>query len=176
LSFHEPAAATLDMNRPNDPSISMREARDGYFKRNGFNADAYSAPTFTIKLLGIPFTFPSTANRKRALPLHDFHHILTGYGTDWIGEAEIGAWELRAGCNSLVTYWLNGSGVALGLFISPRRVWRAFVSAQGQRTLYRDPEPYAALLEMSVDDLRRKLGIPTEGLTQEPAAAKNPRI
>jgi hypothetical protein len=144
--------------------MSMHEALDLYFKRNGFTADAYSAPTFTLKLLGIPFTFPSTANRKKALPLHDFHHILTGYGTNWIGEAEIGAWELRAGCNSPVTYWLNGSGALLGLFISPRRVWRAFHAARGQRTLYRETESYASLLEMSVDGLRRRLGIPPEGL------------
>jgi len=152
------------MSQPAASLMSMREARDNYFKANGFSADAYSAPTFTLKLLGIPLTFPSTANRKKALPLHDFHHILTGYGTNWIGEAEIGAWELRAGCNSVVTYWLNGSGVVLGLFISPRRVWRAFHAARGQRTLYRETEPYASLLEMTVDSLRRKLGIPPEGL------------
>lgn len=152
------------MSQPAASLMSMREARDSYFKANGFSADAYSAPTFTLKLLGIPLTFPSTANRKKALPLHDFHHILTGYGTNWIGEAEIGAWELRAGCTSLVTYWLNGSGVILGLFISPRRVWRAFRAARGQRTLYRETEPYASLLEMTVDSLWRKLGIPPEGL------------
>jgi len=142
----------------------MREALAHYFKRSGFGSETYSALTFTIKLLGIPFTFPSTANRKRALPLHDFHHILTGYGTSWIGEAEIGAWELRAGCNSLVTYWLNGSGVLLGLLISPRRVWRAFRAARGQHTLYRDTKPYSTLIEMSVGDLRRRLGIPAEGI------------
>lgn len=153
------------MSQPAVSLMSMREARDLYFKRNGFTADGYSAPTFTIKLLGIPFTFPSTANRKKALPLHDFHHILTGYGTDWIGEAEIGAWELRAGCNSMVTYWLNGSAAVLGLFISARRIWRAFRMARGQRTLHRETEPYASLLEMSVDSLRRRLGIPPEGLT-----------
>ena len=142
----------------------MREARDLYFERNGFSMAAYADPTFTIRLLGIPFTFPSTANRKRVLPLHDFHHILTGYGTNWIGEAEIGAWELRAGCNTLVAYWLNGSGVVLGLFLAPRRVWRAFRTARGQRTLYREQEPYNALLEMSVGALRRRLGIPNQGL------------
>jgi hypothetical protein len=151
----------------NVTSMSMREARDLYFKNNGFSIAAYSAPTFTIKLLGIPFTFPSTARRKQVLPLHDFHHILTGYGTNWIGEAEIGAWELRAGCNSLVAYWLNGSAVLLGLFMTPRRVWRAFRSARGQRTLYGDPEPYAVLLAMPMDVLRRRLGIPLEGLERE---------
>lgn len=145
-------------------SLSMREARDLHFERNGFTLEAYSAPTFTIKLGGIPFTYPNTAARKRALPLHDFHHILTGYGTNFIGEAEIGAWELRAGCNSFVTYWLNGWGVVIGLFLSPRRVWRAFRAARGQHTLYRESEPYAALLELSVGAMRRRLGIPPEGL------------
>jgi len=106
------------MSPPAVSLMSMREARDLYFKANGFSVEGYSASTFTLKLLGIPFTFPSTANRKKALPLHDFHHILTGYGTNWIGEAEIGAWELRAGCNSLVAYSLNGSAAVLGLFIS----------------------------------------------------------
>jgi hypothetical protein len=147
-------------------SLSMREARDLYFKQNGFSMDHYSASTFTIKLAGIPFTFPSTAARKRALPLHDFHHILTGYGTNFMGEAEIGAWELRAGCNSFITYWLNGWGVVIGLFMSPRRVWRAFRSARGQHTLYRESEPYAALLELSVSALRRKLGIPPDGFAE----------
>jgi len=156
------------MSPPAVSLMSMREARDLYFKRNGFTADAYSAPTFTLKLLGIPFTFPSTANRKKALPLHDFHHILTGYGTNWIGEAEIGAWELRAGCNSLVAYWLNGSAVVLGLFISPRRVWRAFRAARGQHTLYRETESYASLLEMTVDGLRGRLGIPPRGTSTQP--------
>ena len=50
-------------------------------------------------------TFPNTDSRKRAVPLHDLHHILTGYKTDWMGEAEIGAWELRAGCNSFITFF-----------------------------------------------------------------------
>src|SRR5262249_28135897 len=128
------------------PSMSMREARDLYFQRNGFSVAAYSAPTFTLKFLGVPVTFPSTANRKRALPIHDLHHILTGYGTDWIGEAEIAVWELRAGGRSLarfglVVYWLDGSGAILGLLISPRRVWRAFRSARGQRTLFPETAP-----------------------------------
>jgi hypothetical protein len=152
------------MSTPEVASLTMREALDLYFQRSGFNADSYTAPTFTLKLLRIPFTFPSTAGRKRALPLHDFHHILTGYGTDWVGEAEIGAWELRAGCKDLAAYVLNGGGVVVGLLLSPSRVWRAFRTARGQRTLYREPEPYDRLLEMSVGALRERLGIPPGGL------------
>ena len=86
--------------------------------------------------------FPNTKGRKRAVPFHDLHHVLTGFGTSWVGEAEIGAWELRAGCNSFITYYLNGAGVLIGLFLSPRRVWRAFRAAKGQHTLYIDSVSY----------------------------------
>jgi hypothetical protein len=152
------------MSSPEVASLTMRQALDLYFRRSGFNADSYTAPTFTLKLLGIPFTFPSTAGRKRALPLHDFHHILTGYGTDWVGEVEISAWKLRAGCRDLAAYVLNGGGVIVGLLLSPRRVWRAFRAARGQHTLYREPQSYAELLKLSVATLRARLGIPPEGL------------
>lgn len=148
------------------PSLGMLEARDRYLGENGLSVEGYTAPTFTLRFLGIPVTFPSTANRKRALPLHDMHHILTGYGTDWAGEAQIGAWELRAGCNSLVLYWLNGWGVVFGLFLAPVRTWRAFRSARGQLSLYRDPTPYASLLQMSVGELRARLKIPPHGLAR----------
>ncbi|HYL64494.1 MAG TPA: hypothetical protein VE077_17910 [Candidatus Methylomirabilis sp.] len=101
------------------------------------------------------------------MPLHDLHHVLTGFGTNWIGEAEIGAWELRAGCNSFITYFLNGGGVLIGLFVSPRRVCRAFRAAKGQRTLYRDPLAYESLLRMTVSELRTRLGIPPQGLASQ---------
>ena len=137
----------------------MSEARDLYLAENGFSIRDYYAPMFTIAIFGLALKFPNTEAHKRAVPLHDLHHVLTGYGTDWIGEAEIGAWELRAGCNSFIVYFLNGSGVIIGLFISPRRVWRAFRAARGQRTLYNDPAPYERLLQMTVSELRKRLGI-----------------
>jgi len=137
----------------------MSEARDLYLAENGFSIRDYYAPRFTIAIFGLALKFPNTEAHKRAVPLHDLHHVLTGYGTDWIGEAEIGAWELRAGCNSFIVYFLNGSGVIIGLFISPRRVWRAFRAARGQRTLYNDPAPYERLLQMTVSELRKRLGI-----------------
>ena len=139
--------------------LQMEEARDLYFAANGFSTRDYDAPTFTLGIFGLSLRFPNTTARKRVVPLHDLHHILTGFGTDWMGEAEIGAWELRAGCNSFIAYFLNGSGVIIGFFISPHRVWRAFQSAKGQRTLYRDTASYDQLLQMTVGELRKRLGI-----------------
>lgn len=145
-------------------SLVMREARDAHLAANGFSLDGYTARTFTLKFFGIPVTFPNTKARQRALPLHDLHHIVTGYGTDWKGEAEIGAWELRGGCNSFILYWLNGWGVLFGIFLCPGRVYRAFRRARGQRTLYRDPIAYDTLMQMTVREVRQRLDIQQAGL------------
>ena len=139
--------------------LLMEEARNLYLAANSFSSRDYDAPTFTIGILGLSLKLPNTEGRKRVVPLHDLHHVLTGFGTDWVGEAEIGAWELRAGCNSFIAYFLNASAVIIGLFMSPGRVWRAFRAARGQRTLYYDPAPYDRLLQMTVGELRRRLGI-----------------
>jgi hypothetical protein len=141
----------------------LQEARNLFLAANGFRVADYAAPTFAIEILGLRLKFPNTKERQRVVPLHDLHHILTGYGTDWMGEAEIGAWELRAGCNSFIAYFLNGGGVVVGLFLSPRRLWQAFRSAKGQRTLYLESVPYEVLLQMSVGELRKRLGIPPQG-------------
>lgn len=71
-------------------SLLVKEGRDLYLAANGFSIRDYDMPTFTIGILGMRLKFPNTAGRKRAIPLHDLHHVLTGYGTDWVGEAEIG--------------------------------------------------------------------------------------
>jgi len=144
--------------------LLLKEARDLFLGAHGFRLEDYDASTFTIGILGVPIKFPNTKGRKRIVPLHDLHHVLTGYRTDWVGEAEIGAWELRAGCNSLIAYVLNGGGVLIGLFLSPARVWRAFLAAKGQHTLYLDPAPRDSLLQMTVGEVRKRLGIPLQGL------------
>jgi len=161
IAAHAPATAL--------PDASLQDARDEFLAANGFSVRDYTVPTFTIGVFGWRLKFPNTEARKRAVPLHDLHHVLTGLGTSWIGEAEIGAWELRAGCNSLITYYLNGCGVIIGLFISPRRVWRAFRAAKGQHTLYYDPASYEQLLQMTIGEVRKRLGIPAQGL----ACARN---
>lgn len=147
-------------------ALTIREARDRFLASNGFRIEDYSAPTFTVKFLRLPVRLPNTKAHQWATPLHDLHHILTGYRTNWIGEAEIAAWELRAGCKTLVVYWLNTSAAALGLFISPGRVWRAFLRAKGQRTLYQDQALYELASQMTIGEVRAQLGIPPGGLKE----------
>jgi hypothetical protein len=69
------------------------EGRDAYLAANGFSIDGYSKPTAEFPIFGRPVTFPNPPARRRAVSRHDLHHALTGYGTDYAGEAEIGAWS-----------------------------------------------------------------------------------
>jgi len=138
--------------------MSLREARDLYLEVNGFSADSYTAPTFSFAMLGRTWTLPNSKARKRAIPLHDLHHVITGYNTDLRGEAEIGAWEIGAGCTNLFLYWINGNAVLFGGPLAPLRVWRAFRRGLKCRSLYKLGLDYEQLMEMSLEQAQRRTG------------------
>jgi len=119
-------------------TMTMREARKVYFDANGFGeTGGYDDAWVDFKLGPIPMPFPNTAARVEAVRFHDLHHLLTGYDTDIVGEFEIAAWEIAAGCKGYGAAWvLNLAGTAGGLVRAPGRVFAAFVRGRGQRTAY----------------------------------------
>lgn len=140
-------------------ALSVREARALYFARAGFGADGgYGEAWVKLKARGrVVFAFPNTEARIRSVRLHDIHHVLTGYDTSWIGEAEIGAWELASGCGRHLPAWiLNLGAVAIGMLIAPRRTLRAFARGRRSGNLYAR-EFDEALLERTVGELRGEL-------------------
>lgn len=141
---------------------TLLDARTAYFEANGFGEDGgYSKATVTVTVLGVPVTIPNTEGRKRAVVFHDMHHVLTGYATTNIGEAEIGAWELGSGCWRVRTAWvLNTASLILGVFTNPTRLFRAFVRGRQSANLY--GREAAALLRRPVDEVRRELGLDDE--------------
>jgi hypothetical protein len=142
-----------------DPALTLRAARDVYFAANGFGADGgYSAEWVDFKLGPVPMPFPNTRGRVRAVRYHDLHHLLTGYATDTLGEFEISAWELGAGCKDFWAAWqLNLGGTAAGAATIPRRAFRAFVRGRRTSALYgRDLE---ALLDRTVGEMRAECGL-----------------
>ena len=138
---------------------TMREALRAYFEVNHFGADGgYSAKWVDFKLGSIPFPFPNTDARKKAVRFHDLNHLLTGYRTDTVSEFEISAWELGAGCTAFpAAVVINLGGLAAGVFTSPGRTLRAFARGRRQRASY--ALDYDAMLSREVDDVRRELGI-----------------
>ncbi len=161
-------ADSTSRERPLPAAMTVREARDAYLAENGFDTATYTEDTVTLMAFGRYWSFPNRPNRKWAIPLHDLHHVATGYGSDLVGEAEIGAWELGAGCRTPVVYVLNLVASLIGLVLAPRRIARAFASGLRSRTLYREPQDYEARLERDLGSLREQLGLPRDGLAQHP--------
>jgi hypothetical protein len=97
---------------------------------------------------------------KQSLMIHDVHHVLTGYGTDFLGEVELAGWELGSGgCAAHRFMWFDRVGVAfVALFTGPRAFARAFREGRASRNLYRDD--LEALLGLDVEDLRRRIHLP----------------
>ncbi|MRG93017.1 hypothetical protein [Polyangium spumosum] len=179
-SMHDAAPSPLfPRDRPLPPTLTVRAARDAYLAENGFTTDEYTAETFSLLILGGRFkvTLPNPPPRRWAIPLHDLHHVATGYGVDLTGEAEIGLWELMGGCETWVVYFLNVSAAMLGVVLAPRRMWKAYEDARTARALYRQGMTLDELLEMPLGDLRERLGIPREGLAKgERAVVAKPRV
>ncbi len=151
------------------PQSSVREARDRYLAENGFAVEDYRAAAFRITLFGRSWRLPNFHARKARVPLHDLHHVATGYGTSLVGEAELSAWELRAGLDHAFLWWFKLSAIAIGLVLAPRRVLGSFRRARGCRSLFGRDVAYESLLDESVGELRARLGIPEGGLAERPA-------
>jgi hypothetical protein len=137
-----------------EPTMTVAAARDRYFAVNGFGADGgYGDPWVDFKLGPLPMPFPNPPARVRAVKYHDLHHVLTDYDTDTIGEFEIAAWEIAAGCKGFAAAWvLNLGGMVGGLVSAPRRTFRAYVRGRRMQSLYgRD---YEELLGKRVSELR----------------------
>lgn len=142
-----------------DEGLTMREARALYFEVNRFGADGgYGDAWVDFKLGPLPVPFPNTRARVRAVRYHDLHHVLTGYDTNAIGEFEIAAWELGAGCKGFVAAWqLNLGGLFAGLLSAPRRTVRAFFRGRRSESLY--GRPFEELLDREVGELRREMRV-----------------
>lgn len=116
---------------------TVREARAVYFAENGFDEAGYEDRWVDLEAGPFTIRFPNSKARVAAVKLHDLHHVATGYATSWTGEGEAAAWEIAGGCGRHVAAWvLNLQAVAIAVFLSPPRVWRAFRRGLGAHTLY----------------------------------------
>lgn len=144
------------MTHPDETTVADLLVR--YREDNGFTGDAASAETIQVRILGRVVDLPNPRFQRHLLARHDVHHVLTGYGTDLRGEAEMGAWELGAGPGHWFV-WLNNVGaLALGV-LCPVRTARAFARGRRCRSLYRDPMPTEELVSTRASEVRARLRI-----------------
>ena len=151
-------------------SETLREGRAKYLAANGWDESGYEVRWVKIQAGPIPIWIPNTEGRKKAVRLHDLHHVLTGFQTTWTGEAEIGGWELAGGCGwHFAAWYLNSWAFLIGLFIAPRRTLRALRRGFREKNLYRETLT-DALLDSKVEDVRARLGIPDQARNDGPTS------
>lgn len=138
-------------------SATLKQGLEAFFAKTGYSSDSYNDPWVALNVGPIQVWMPNTAARAALVPVHDAHHVLTGYATDVAGEGEAAAWEVASGCGSSGTAWfLNLLAMAPSVFRTPGRTLRAFVRGRRSRNLYgQHALPYAEPL----DTLRERLGI-----------------
>jgi hypothetical protein len=164
--------------------LRVRDALDIYLAENGFTHAEYEAKWTPASFFGVLIPVPNTVPHQRGIRLHDLHHLATGFGTDIAGEGEISAWELRGGLGDLNLYVssLVLFGTVVGSLSFPRRTLRAGRSSK-KENLFRSWSDYSALLELTVGELRERLGVPAQGIakgrklhSRAPRAVANPSI
>jgi hypothetical protein len=139
---------------------TLLAARSHYYQVNGFGADGGDSLDWVpLKLWKLTLKIPNTEGRKKAVRIHDLHHVLTGYQTTWAGESEIAAWELASGCfQSPAATVLNAGALAVGLLVAPIKVARAWARGRKTTNLY-DETGVDHLLPKTVEDMRAELGL-----------------
>ena len=139
---------------------TMSSARAHYYEVNGFGADGGDSLAWVpLDIFGMTLKIPNTDGRRRAVRIHDLHHIVTGYQTSLVGESEIGAWELASGC----LRWpaatvLNLFALAIGIVLSPVRMVRAWARGRQTQNLYGE-DGVEHLLPREVEEVQQSLGL-----------------
>ncbi len=139
---------------------TLGAARSHYYEVNGFGSDGGDALEWVpLKLWKLTLKIPNTEGRRKAVRIHDLHHVVTGYQTTWTGESEIAAWELASGClQSPAATVLNSGALAIGLLVAPIKVARAWARGRKTANLY-DQNGVDHLLPRTVEAMRAELGL-----------------
>ena len=152
------------------PEWTVRKGRDAYLEENGFTLEEYTANSFTVPFYRWTLRLPNPQQRQLDVSRHDLHHVVTGYGTDAIGEIEISAWEVGAGLDVLWIAWaISFPAFLWGIVRYPTRTMRAFRKGRSCRSLFVDRTEYDTLLGLTVGELRARLGAEEFGVVEQPA-------
>ena len=146
--------ADYQMNSADNQNVG--ELRATYFEANGFGEDGGYGKRWVHLEFG-PFRVPlyNSAARRKAVPIHDLHHLVTGYETTPKGEAEIASWEIAAGTHDKwFALLINLPALAYGLVLWPQAVIKAWRYGASVKGLYA-ADFQAEWLNLNLGQLRR---------------------
>lgn len=157
---------------PLPAEMRVGDALAAYLAENGFTTESYDHPTTQGALFGVKFKVPNPPSHRRAIRLHDLHHVATGFGTDHAGEGELSAWQLRRGLRGTGMYVVAivVINTLLGALVAPRRTFHVLSAAGAGGSLFGARIDHAELLGRTVGELRDLLAIPRQGLATLPRA------
>jgi hypothetical protein len=140
--------------------MSLNDELTAFYAANHFGNVVGARPLMVLVYTGCMLVpLPNIETRRRYLKYHDLHHLLTGYSVGRIGEGEVSAWELGTGSAfaSPLLGTMNVIALSTGLFLEPKRMWRAFKRGCLSRNLYSQSvrEDVDAGRWVNVDALRR---------------------
>lgn len=140
--------------------LTVAEALPEFFRQYELGDGGYEQKWFCIKFGPVSLWLPNISARVDAAKIHDVHHLLTGYPASLRGEAEIGAWEIAAGCGRYWVAWLLNLGAfAYGIIFFPKALFAAFMRGRKSHTsLYRSADSALNLMEQNLGTLREKVG------------------
>ncbi len=143
------------MNKETPRQILNRFYTENHLDQDGGNSKSY------VKIeasKSFHFYIPNFDARRKAVAIHDIHHILTGYKTTFKGECEISAWEIASGCKK---YWaaflIDTSGVMLGIPLYLPSVLKAFARGRRTKNLYGDLPPIQMVMDTKTEELHKEL-------------------
>lgn len=163
------SADAPDLSRPYPAEWPVGRAVAAYLDENGFKLEDYDAATVKVTFWWLTFPFPNPPSRQLAVRFHDLHHVVTGYGTDPAGEAEVSMWELRRGISMFSPFVqaIIWSGALFGLVHSRRRTvaaWREAIRGQGVGLQPASRRRYEELMGLTVGELRGVYGVDPQGV------------
>jgi len=149
-------------SRMSQDAALIRDALAHHYVAHGLPLDGgASNPWFNVRIGPLTLRLPNPPARRRAVVMHDINHLVTGYNTTFSeGEMAIAAFEVGAGCGRLAIVWfINLSMLALGLVVTPRAAFAAFVRGRRSASIYASDRDTTALTAMSVEHVRTILRV-----------------
>ena len=135
-----------------------REILSKFYSDNNLDADGGQASS-SVKIemtSKFHFYFPNFDARRKAVILHDIHHLVTGYTTSLAGESEISAWEIGSGCKSYwAAFFIDTSGLMIGIPFNFFGVLKAFARGRKTKNLYHHTIPLEQAMDMKVSELKK---------------------
>ncbi len=137
-------------------AVTLRKALQDFYTENGFASDG-GVSSSTWSLFGcrdLKVYLPNFEWRRKAIPFHDLHHVITGYEFSPTGEFQMAAWEFAAGRYPNVNTTLFCLPlISMGAVVIPRKTLAAFIRGRRSRTLYR-MKNIDRLLDFTVEEMQ----------------------